>query len=205
METRRCILELVGIFLTLVGCVCSLVTTVLPQWLTFSTVLVPAELYILGLWETCVVSAGGTECKAYDSLLNLPVDIRVARILMCTSMITGLLGFLVSVPGLTCVKCLGNSNVKKYMKILGGVLFFLAGVTTLIPISYMAYITVVKFWDTAVPDIVPRWEFGEAMFCGWLGGFLHLPGSICLIASQYCFKMPALQRRNGPWCKIEYV
>uniref|UniRef100_A0A8C0SME4 Uncharacterized protein n=1 Tax=Canis lupus familiaris TaxID=9615 RepID=A0A8C0SME4_CANLF len=36
--------------------------------------------------------------------------------------------------------------------------------------------TVREFWDETVPEIVPRWEFGEALFLGWFAGFFLLLG-----------------------------
>lgn len=61
-----------------------------------------------------------------------------------------------------------------------------------------------RFFDEAVPAIVPRWEFGDALFCGWTAGFLHLVAGSLLVTSCVCLQeepctlqMPIpLQRRH---------
>ncbi|KAJ8407247.1 hypothetical protein AAFF_G00278210 [Aldrovandia affinis] len=169
---------------------CSLATTLLPQWLTLSTDLLPTESYDLGLWETCVVQEmGAMECRPYDSLLGLPQDIQLARILMCTALVTGVLALLLPIPGLYLINsCTGpeGRRSKRVLKMLGGVLCLTAGVLGLVPVSYMAHLTVLRFFDDSVPDVVPRWEFGDALFCGWAAGFLHLVAGVLLVCSCLC-------------------
>ncbi|XP_041116116.1 claudin-22-like [Polyodon spathula] len=219
MEPGLSVAELLGLFLCVGAWVCTLTTTILPQWLTLSTELLQTESYQLGLWETCVVQdLGGIECRPYDSMLGLPGDIRLARILMCVAVATGLLGLLVPIPGLTYVNCCngrGGERTKRVLRVLGGAFSFLAGVICLVPVSYMAHLTVLKFWDDTVPDIVPRWEFGEALFCGWTAGFLHIVGGIVLASSHFCYEeesdskaatsleMQALD--NTSQTRVEYV
>lgn len=181
---------------------CTLTTTLLPQWLTMSTALLPVESYELGLWETCVVQdVGGMECRAYDSLLGLSSDLKLARIFMCVSLAVGMLGMLVAIPGLYVVnscKEQGGVRTKRAMTVIGGVLGVVAGVLCLIPVSYMAHLAVIHFFDEKVPDVVPRWEFGDALFCGWVGGFLLIVAGLLLITSNSCSQVepqPMLQRR----------
>lgn len=71
MDSCACALELLGMLLYVAAWLCALATTMLPQWLTMSTALLPVESYELGLWETCVVQdVGGMECRAYDSQIG---------------------------------------------------------------------------------------------------------------------------------------
>ena len=49
--------------------------------------------------------------------------------------------------------------------------------------SLVAYLTVVEFWDENIPDVVPRWEFGEAMFSGWIAGLLLVVGGSFLFVA----------------------
>uniref|UniRef100_A0A8C6WS27 Claudin n=1 Tax=Neogobius melanostomus TaxID=47308 RepID=A0A8C6WS27_9GOBI len=171
MDTCTCAMELLGMLLFIGAWVCTLVTTILPQWLTMSTALLPIESYDLGLWETCVVQdVGGMECRAYDSLLGLSRDLKMARIFMCSSLGVGFLGILTTVPGLYVINtCKDQEEVrtKRVMTVIGGVLGIVAGVLCLIPVCYMAHMAVVHFFDDKVPDVVPRWEFGDALYCGW--------------------------------------
>ncbi|KAG2457163.1 putative claudin-24 [Polypterus senegalus] len=184
--------ELLGLFLCIAAGVCTLTTTLLPQWVSLSTDLLPTESYQTGLWETCVVQdMGGTECRAYDSLLGLPLDIKLARILMCTAVSISILSVLVAIPGLTLVKCCNSrrgQRLKKAMRIFGGTLSILSGLLCLVPVSYTAHITLSRFWDDTLPDIMPRGEFGDALFCGWAASFLHIVAGILLASSHLCYE-----------------
>ncbi|KAK1897180.1 putative claudin-25 [Dissostichus eleginoides] len=145
-----CALELLAMLLFVAAWLCVLASTLLPQWLTMSTALLPVESYELGLWETCVVQdVGGMECRAYDSLLGLSRDLKLS-------------------------------------------------------LSYMAHLAVMHFFDDKVPDVVPRWEFGDALFIGWAGGFLLVVAGLLLVSACWCSPggetEPALQRRYQVMC-----
>lgn len=148
-----------------------------------------------------VQDVGGMECRAYDSLLGLSSDLKLARIFMCASLAVGILGILVAIPGLylvnTC-KDQGGNRTKRVLTIIGGILGVVAGVLCLIPVSYMAHLAVIHFFDDKVPEVVPRWEFGDALFCGWVGGFLLIVAGLILLTSCFCTQVepqPVLQRR----------
>ncbi|XP_071369015.1 putative claudin-24 [Centroberyx affinis] len=219
MDTCACALELLGMFVYVGAWLCALATTIMPQWLTMSTELLAIESYELGLWETCVVQeVGGMECRSYDSLLGLSYDLKLARIFMCISLATGLLGILLAIPGLYLVnscKGQGGYRTKRMLTVTGGVLGMLAGVLCLIPVSYVAHLAVLQFFDETVPDVVPRWEFGDALFCGWVGGFLLIVAGLLLVSSCLCSQteaQPVLQRRYqvrstdiSPRKRSEYV
>lgn len=187
MDTCACTLELLGMLVYVGAWLCALATTITSQWLTMSTELLAIESYQLGLWETCVVQdIGGMECRAYDSLLGLSYDLQLARMFMCTSLAVGLLGILVAIPGLYLVNSCkeeGGYRTKRILTIMGGVLGILAGVLCLIPVSYVAHLAVLHFFDETVPDVVPRWEFGDALYSGWAGGFLLIVAGLLLVAS----------------------
>uniref|UniRef100_A0AAY4CYD9 Claudin n=1 Tax=Denticeps clupeoides TaxID=299321 RepID=A0AAY4CYD9_9TELE len=207
MDTSVCILELLGVFFSIGAWLCSLATTIMSQWLTLSTDLLPAESYELGLWETCVIQdLGILQCRPYDSLLGLPPDIKLARILMCATVATGFLGLLLAIPGIYLVNsCKGTETIraKRVLKMFGGILCLAAGILGIIPVSYIAHLTVLRFFDESVPDVVPRWEFGDALFCGWTAGLLHLVAGSLLVTScvylqdEPCTLPVTLQRNRG--------
>ncbi|XP_056591470.1 putative claudin-24 [Triplophysa dalaica] len=182
-----CVLELLGVFFSLSACFCSLLTTITSQWLTLSTDLLPTESFELGLWDTCVVQdVGVTQCRPYDSLLGLPPDIRLARVLMCTAVAVGVAGLTFAIPGIYLVNSCKRTETlegKRTLKMLGGILCFVAGVLGLVPVSYVAHLTVLRFFDESVSSVVPRWEFGNALFLGWTAGCLHLFAGFLLITS----------------------
>lgn len=209
MEPSFCVLELLGVFFSAVAWLALLATTLMSTWLTQSSELLPTKSYQLGLWETCVVQdLGGLECQPYDGLLDLPPDILLARGLMSVALAVGLVGLLLAVPGLHLVTCCQgpaeNLRCKRGLKMAGGVLCLLTGLLGLIPVSYIAYMTVVRFFDETVPDMVPRWEFGDALFCGWTAGFVYLVGGTLLLVScvrlqnQDCNKPGPIPKTEGP-------
>ncbi|XP_016097512.1 putative claudin-24 [Sinocyclocheilus grahami] len=187
MDSGLWTLELLGVFFSLTACLCSLVTLMMPRWLTLSTELLPTESFQLGLWETCVVQdLGVTECRPYDSLLGLPSDIRLARILMCATLGTGLIALLFAIPGIYLVNSCRRTEsfeAKRTLKMLGGIFSVVTGILGLVPVSYVAHLTVLRFFDESVPSVVPRWEFGDALFFGWTAGGLHLAAGFLLVTS----------------------
>ncbi|XP_041862110.1 putative claudin-24 [Melanotaenia boesemani] len=219
MDTCTCALELLGMLVYVGAWLCALATTILPQWLTMSTALLPIESYDLGLWETCVVQdVGGIECRGYDSLMGLSWDLKLARILMCTALAVGVLGILLCIPGLHLIhscKEHGGDRTKRTLTIIGGVLGIISGVLCLIPVSCMAHIAVTEFHNEQLPEVVPRWEFGDALFCGWVAGFLLIVAGLLMIASCSCSQeepQPMMQQRRQMMSKdgnlrerMEYV
>ncbi|XP_004682577.1 PREDICTED: claudin-22 [Condylura cristata] len=171
-----------GISLSLLGWVLSCLTNYLPQWKNRNLELNEMEIWTQGLWQTCVVQEeGGRQCKAFDSFLALPAELRISRVLMFLSDGLGLLGLLVSGLGLDCLRlAAGQQARKKRLLAWGGGLLWTAGLAVLVPVSWVAHSTVREFWDETLPAIVPRWEFGEALFLGWSAGFLLLLGG-CLL------------------------
>ncbi|NXX57584.1 CLD22 protein, partial [Scopus umbretta] len=184
----RPMMQLSGMLFSLVGWVLSCLTTYLPQWKNLNLELNELEIWTMGLWQACVVQEeGGMQCKDFDSFLALPPELRISRILMVFSNGSGLLGLLLSGFGLDCLK-IGErqQEQKKRLLLFGGMLFWISGITAIVPVSWVAHSTVQEFWDANIPDIVPRWDFGEALFVGWLAGFcLILGGSLlnCTICS----------------------
>ncbi|KAL2781137.1 putative claudin-24 [Daubentonia madagascariensis] len=178
----RIAMQSVGLLLSLLGWVLSIITTYLPHWKNLNLELNEMENWTMGLWQTCVIQEEvGTQCKDFDSFLALPAELRISRILMFLSNGLGFLGLLLSGFGLDCLK-VGErqQDLKKRLLILGGILFWTSGITALVPVSWVAHTTVQEFWDETVPEIVPRWEFGEALFVGWFAGFSLLLGGFLL-------------------------
>ncbi|XP_018584950.1 putative claudin-24 isoform X2 [Scleropages formosus] len=203
MHACMCALELLGMFSSIVAWLCSFATTILPTWISHSTELLPTESYEQGLWESCVMHDNGDmECRAYDTLLGLPQDIKLAQIFMCLGLTTGVLAVLLPIPGLYLINCCKGpegQRAKRIMKILGGIFCLVTGVEVLIPVSYVAHKTVEHFFDESMSEMLSRPEFGDALFCGWVAGFLHLVSGVLLVSSCFCSKResdPAPHRRQ---------
>lgn len=184
-------LEASGVVLSGGGWLCSLATTLMSTWLTSSTELLPTESYELGLWGTCVVQEQGVlQCRAYGGILGLPLDIKLGRILMCLMLAVGLCGFLLAASSTQLVSCrhgpLGRHCHQKAMKTAGAALCVAAGILGMVPVSRIAHLAVIRYHDKSVPEVVPRWEFGDALFCGWTAGVLHLLAGTLLLISCLC-------------------
>ncbi|XP_053440951.1 putative claudin-24 [Nycticebus coucang] len=183
----RIAMQSVGLLLSLLGWVLSIITTYLPHWKNLNLELNEMENWTMGLWQTCVTQEEvGRQCKDFDSFLALPAELRVSRVLMFLCNGLGFLGLLLSGFGLDCLK-IGESqrDLKRRLLMLGGTLFWTSGITALVPVSWVAHSTVQEFWDETLPEIVPRWEFGEALFMGWFAGFFLVLGG-CLLSCAAC-------------------
>ncbi|XP_029787391.1 putative claudin-24, partial [Suricata suricatta] len=101
----RIVMQFVGLFLSLLGWVLSIITTYLPHWKHLNLDLNEMENWTMGLWQACVIQEEvGTQCKDFESFLALPAELRISRILMFLSNGLGLLGLLVSGFGLDCLR-----------------------------------------------------------------------------------------------------
>ncbi|XP_016073792.1 PREDICTED: claudin-22-like [Miniopterus natalensis] len=202
----RVVMQLVGLLLSLLGWVLSIVTTYLPHWKNLNLELNEMENWTMGLWQACVIQEeGGMECKDFDSFLALPAELRVSRILMFLSNGLGFLGLLLSGFGLDCLRIgEGLRERKKRLLILGGALLWMAGAAALVPVSWVAHVTVREFWDETIPEIVPRWEFGEALFIGWFAGSALLLGG-CLLNGAACSTQAPLASGHYTVAETQYL
>ncbi|CAN2388686.1 Plays a major role in tight junction-specific obliteration of the intercellular space [Pristimantis euphronides] len=184
--TPRIKLQCGAMFFALLGCVLICVSTFVPLWKNLNLDLNEMEIWNTGLWQTCVVQdEGGMQCKDFDSFLALPFPLQMARILMFLSDGLGIIGLIASTMCLECLK-IGERDTKRKLALLGGTLLLLSGISALIPVSWIAYDTVQEFWDETIPEIIPRWEFGEAMFMCWFGSvFLIFGGSLLFCSMPY--------------------
>ncbi|KAG8012056.1 Claudin-22 [Nibea albiflora] len=163
------------------------------------------ENWFSGLWHTCLYTEEvGIQCKAYDSVLGLPMDLQISRWLVTVSIGTGGLGLLVVLPGLEGVEmCVEQPHLKRRFIILAGLLTWVSGLTSLAPVSLVAYTTLVDFFDEGWPEVMPRWEYGEAMFSGWFGGLGQLIGGTLLFIAvcMYDFDQRPPSVPNSPQVK----
>ncbi|KAM9828722.1 putative claudin-24 [Syngnathus typhle] len=203
MDPRIRALELLGVALSACAWIFTLAATFRSAWLTLSTELLPMESYELGLWETCVVQdvQGALLCQRYDSPLALPRDIKLARVLVCAALCAGLLVLALAIPGLHAVNVCVDGQSKKVMKMCSGALSVGCAALMLVPVSYVAHAAALRYFDESVPDVAPRWEFGDALFCGWTAGVLHLLAGTALLAS--CASLKNHHAHAGPLDRLQ--
>ncbi|KAG9494408.1 hypothetical protein GDO78_001976 [Eleutherodactylus coqui] len=178
-------LEMVGFLMGLVGSLISGVTLSSERWKT-STVsgsVITTSILYENLWKSCATaSTGVTNCKTFDSLLNLPSHVQACRALMIISLLLGLFACIISLFGLKCTK-FGSSDehTKGKIALSGGLVFILAGLCCVVPVSWYAASITQQFFDPLYGGI--KYELGPALYIGWAGSLLAVLGGSLLSCS----------------------
>ncbi|XP_069018886.1 claudin-23-like [Embiotoca jacksoni] len=165
------------------GWILNLTATVAPNWRTLHNLPNnPPDVVIQqGIWDICRSTTTSTElqCNQQDTAYFSNQIINVAKGLMVASLILSIIGLAVAIPGVRCWKDRPNWTVAG----LGGLLFFLSGVMTIIPIAWYTHIlnevsTVSELIDVRV---------GYCIILGYIGGiFQILGGSVMFIGICRC-------------------
>ena len=188
-------LQILGIILTLFGWVNALVSCTLPLWKVTAFIgnsIVVAQVVWEGLWMSCVVqSTGQMQCKVYDSLLALPQDLQAARALIVICIILAVFGVLLSVVGGKCTNCVDDESSKAKIMIVAGVVFLLAGLLVMVPVSWTANNVIRDFYNPLVASGQTR-EMGASLYVGWAAAGLLILGGALL-----CFNCPP--RNDKPY------
>ncbi|XP_046901467.1 claudin-23-like [Hypomesus transpacificus] len=151
------------------GWILNLTSTVAPNWRTLRDLPGVSTDQILqqGIWDICQAfeSSRVVQCNQPDTdYFNNPI-IPIAQGLMVASLIVTLIGLAVAIPGIRCWTDRPNWTVAG----IGGVLIFLSGVMTLIPISW--YTHILKDIN-APPNSVIRVDF--CIILGYIGGIFEV-------------------------------
>ncbi|XP_046876383.1 claudin-3-like [Hypomesus transpacificus] len=159
-------LELVGVLLSVLGWVLSVVSCALPMWRVSAFIganIVTAQVYWEGLWMSCVVqSTGQMQCKIYDSMLALPQDLQAARALSVVSIIVGVLALLVAMVAAKCTNCIEEEGMKARVMLASGVAFILAALSQLVPVSWSAHTIISEFYSPIIHSS-QKMEIGAAL------------------------------------------
>lgn len=180
-------LELIALILGFVGLFGAVTITALPTWRV--SAFIGANLVVMedlweGLWMNCWRQGNiKMQCKVYDSLLILPAELQAARGLMVVSIILVVISLLITGSGAQHNKCCGdNTRGKNITLALGGVLFLLSCLITLIPVCWVGFTVISRFYSPLVTDGEKR-ELGSALFIGWAtSGILLIAGILVLVS-----------------------
>ncbi|KAJ7996351.1 hypothetical protein DPEC_G00236200 [Dallia pectoralis] len=179
-------LELVGVILSLLGWILSILSCALPMWRVSAFIganIVTAQVYWEGLWMSCVVqSTGQMQCKIYDSMLALPQDLQAARALSVVTIVLGVLALLVSTIGAKCTNCIEEEGAKAKVMVTSGVAFILASLVQLVPVSWSASNIIQEFYSPII-HASQKMEIGAALYLGWGAAALLLVGGSILCCS----------------------
>lgn len=194
-------LEITGTALAVLGWLGTIVCCALPMWRVTAFIgsnIVTSQTIWEGLWMNCVVqSTGQMQCKVYDSLLALPQDLQAARALIVVAILLGAFGLLVALVGAQCTNCVQDDTAKAKITIVAGVLFLLAALLTLVPVSWSANTIVQDFYNPIVPESQKR-EIGSGLYVGWAAAAMQLLGGALL-----CCSCPPQEKKYVP-AKILY-
>ncbi|XP_043927338.1 claudin-8-like [Protopterus annectens] len=195
-------LEIVGLCLGVIGLIGTTAVTGMPQWRVTAFIesnIVVFETIWEGLWMNCIRHANiRMQCKVYDSLLALTPDLQAARGLMCVAVILTLLAVLIAIIGMKCTRCTGdNERVKGYIVLTAGIIFILAGVIVLIPVSWTGHNIIRDFYNPLV-DLAQKRELGEALYIGWATAGVLIAGGAILCCTCCCAKEEKKQYSYSP-------
>ncbi|XP_012976197.1 claudin-4 [Mesocricetus auratus] len=172
-------LQVLGIALAVLGWLGAILSCALPMWRVTAFIgsnIVTAQTSWEGLWMNCVVqSTGQMQCKVYDSLLALPQDLQAARALMVVCILVAAVGMLLSVVGGKCTNCMEDETTKAKTMIGAGVVFILAAMLAMVPVSWTAHNVIRDFYNPLVVAGQKR-EMGASLYIGWAASGLLLLG-----------------------------
>ncbi|NWY05757.1 CLD4 protein, partial [Nothoprocta ornata] len=179
-------MQVLGIALSVIGWLGTILCCALPMWRVTAFVgnnIVVAQIIWEGLWMNCVVqSTGQMQCRVYDSMLALPQDLQAARALVVIAIVLAVLGTLLAVTGGKCTNCVEDDSAKARVMIGSGIIFVIAGIMILIPISWSANSIIRDFYDPLVSESQKR-ELGSSLYVGWAASALLLLGGLILCCS----------------------
>lgn len=170
-------MEVMGFLMGFLGMISNLVATLLPYWETSAHIgpnIVTAVVNTKGLWMECVYqSTGAFQCETYNTILGLRTDLQAARAMMVISVILSVMGCAVSSVGMQCTVCMDGSSVKAKVAGAGGCLFSIAGLLSLIPVSWKIHEVVQIFYQYSIPDS-QKFEIGECLYIGLASSLMSM-------------------------------
>ncbi|XP_026154068.1 claudin-17-like [Mastacembelus armatus] len=183
----RAKLEVLALVLGFIGLSGTIAATAMPMWRV--SAFIGANLIVMeelweGLWMNCYRQINiRIQCKVYDSLLILSPELQAARGLMCVSIVLVLISMLITICGTQKSNCCGdNTKEKNIILAIGGVMYLLSCLTTLIPVSWVGHTVIRNFYNPEVVDSEKK-ELGAALFVGWGTAAILLITGIILLYS----------------------
>ncbi|XP_070706897.1 claudin-23-like [Pempheris klunzingeri] len=165
-----------GMVMAPCGWVLDLTATVAPNWRTLNNLPnSPSDEFLQqGIWDICRTTTSSTrsECNQQDTEYFAQEIIPVAQGLMVASLIVTLIGLAVAIPGVRCWTDRPNWTVAG----LGGLLIFLSGVMTIIPIAWYTHILTEIPSGSSLADV----QVGYCIILGYIGGIFEVLGGFVM-------------------------
>ncbi|CAL8280075.1 unnamed protein product [Merluccius merluccius] len=164
-----------GMVLAPCGWILDLTATVSPNWRTLTEIpgQPPSQVLQQGIWDICLAQdTSQLECGLRDDAYFAHEVIEPAQGLMVASLVVTLIGLAVAIPGVRCWRATPRWTLAG----LGGLLIFLSGVMTLIPISWYTHVLEeIPLSSPAAPVTV-----GYCIILGFIGGILEVLGGFVM-------------------------
>uniref|UniRef100_A0A8C0XW35 Claudin n=2 Tax=Castor canadensis TaxID=51338 RepID=A0A8C0XW35_CASCN len=163
--------QVTGIALAVLGRLGAILSCALPMWRVTSLMnsdIHEAEFVSEGLWKVCnILNTTQIQCAKHKSLLYVPDDLLVARLLVVTCIIVTALGLLFSVVGDKCSKWVDDETINAKIMTKAGLMLLMSGL-----------------WENS-GEIQ---KMGASLYIGWAASVLLLLGGALLC----CPRLPCL-------------
>ncbi|KAF7706717.1 claudin-1 [Silurus meridionalis] len=164
-------MQLVGFSLAFLGFVGLIISTTMTEWKMSSYAgdnIITAQAVYEGLWQSCVYqSTGQLQCKVFDSLLQLPMEVQAARGFMLSGILLCGIAVMVASVGMKCTKCLEDDiELKNKVAVAGGAVFVIAGICAFVATIWYGDNIRRQFFNPFTPTNA-KYEFGKALYIGW--------------------------------------
>uniref|UniRef100_A0A8D2NMK3 Claudin n=1 Tax=Zosterops lateralis melanops TaxID=1220523 RepID=A0A8D2NMK3_ZOSLA len=186
-------LQICALLLALAGFTTLVVTTIYWKVSSLHGSVITTLTLFENLWKSCAEdSTGVSNCKNFDSMLALPAHIQACRALMIASILLGFLATVLSLLGMKCTSIgLSDEDGKMKFTVTGGFLFILAGLCSMVAISWYAAMITAQFFNKL-------YELGEGLYLGWAGSVLYILGGILLTCSCRVKEKPSYRVLDAP-------
>uniref|UniRef100_A0A8C6XAR1 Claudin n=1 Tax=Naja naja TaxID=35670 RepID=A0A8C6XAR1_NAJNA len=160
-----------------------LTTTVSNNW-RISSIVNTTNWKYEGLWMNCeATSLGFIQCNTLYIMLSSNTFIQICRALMITSLVLGICGILLALLSLKCPQLdFSDEKTKGRISMMSGMVFALAGLSSMVAISWYAVNIITEFFDPFYAGT--KYEMGYALYLGWTGSLLSIVGGILLTRSS---------------------
>ncbi|XP_029286086.1 claudin-19 [Cottoperca gobio] len=168
-------LQLLGFFLSLVGLAATVAATLMVQWK--KQYQGKTHRIYEGLWMSCSGNER-TTCEFHQYLLKLPTEVQATRAVMLLSVFLSTVALMVSTVGMKCTRFMDDKpESKSITAMIGGIMFMVAGLLTVIITSWYVKMIVQIFHES---HRLQSFEFGNAVFVSCAGGLLTIAGGAFL-------------------------
>lgn len=181
--------QILGLALAIIGVLGTIMICGLPAW----KVLIRTSVYRddiygtwYGLWKVCkIYTTGKMECVGYEVFPPLVEDaMKATRALVIIAILSGIFGILLGVAGNKRINLMLDDGQKRKVGFASGVVFIIAGFLVLIPVCWMANITIRESYKDRYDSRVSI-QLGASLYIGWFTtGLLVLAGGLLLYRQE---------------------